>query len=54
MICRLIINCVGGAYLKRPFQRTIEVSDEMTLGELHETIQELTGFDKRNVFDGDR
>jgi hypothetical protein len=33
---------VGGANLEEPFERTIEVSDEMTLGTLHDTIQELT------------
>jgi hypothetical protein len=38
-------TAVGGAYLEEPFERTIEVSDEMTLGTLQDTIQELTGFD---------
>ena len=42
MIYTLNIKCVGGAYLEEPFERTIEVSDEMTLGTLHDTIQELT------------
>jgi Plasmid pRiA4b ORF-3-like protein len=40
----------GGANLEEPFERTIEVSDEMTLGTLHDTIQELTGFDNDHLF----
>ncbi|MFH0342554.1 MAG: hypothetical protein ACHBNF_10580 [Chromatiales bacterium] len=50
MICTLIIKCVGGAYLQEPFERTIEVPDDMTLGGLHNTIQELTGFDDDHLF----
>jgi hypothetical protein len=50
MIYTLNIKCVGGAYLEEPFERTIEVSDEMTLGSLHDTIQELTGFDNDHLF----
>jgi len=50
MICTLIIKCVGGAYFKEPFMRTIEASDDMTLGGLHNTIQELTGFDNDHLF----
>jgi hypothetical protein len=41
---------VGGANLEEPFERTIEVSDEMTLGTLHDTIQELTGCDNDHLF----
>ena len=50
MIYTLNIKCVRGAYLEEPFERTIEVSDEMTLGTLHDTIQELTGFDNDHLF----
>jgi hypothetical protein len=50
MIFTLIIKCVEGAYLQEPFKRTIEVPDDMTLGELHNTIQELTGFDNDHLF----
>ena len=50
MIFTLIIKCVEGAYLQEPFERTIEVSDDMTLGELHDTIQDLTGFDNDHLF----
>ena len=50
MICTLIIKCVQGAYLEEPFGRIIEVPDDITLGELHDTIQKLTGFDNDHLF----
>ena len=50
MICTLIIKCVAGAYFENPFERTIEVPEDITLGELHDTIQELTGFDNDHMF----
>lgn len=50
MICTLTIKCVGGAYFEEPFERTIEAPDDMTLGGLHDTIQELTGFDNDHLF----
>ena len=50
MIFTLIIKCVEGAYLEERFERIIEVPDDMTLGELHNTIQELTGFDDDHLF----
>jgi len=40
----------GLAYLENRSSETIEVSDEMTLGTLHDTIQELTGFDNDHLF----
>lgn len=50
MIVTLVIKCVEGAYFEDPFKRTIEVPDDMTLGELHDTIQDLTGFDNDHLF----
>ncbi len=50
MICTLAIKGVGGAYLEEPFKRTIEAPDDMTLGGLHDTIQELAGFDNDHPF----
>jgi hypothetical protein len=37
-------------YLEEPFERTIEVRDKMTLGRLHDAIQQLTGFDNDHLF----
>ncbi len=50
MTSKLIIKCVRGAYLEEPFERTVETSEAMTLGELHEEIQRLTGFDNDHLF----
>jgi hypothetical protein len=50
MIYTLTIKCVWGAYLQKPFERTIEAPDDMTLGELHDAIQDLTGFDRDHLF----
>jgi len=50
MIYTLRIRCVWGAYFEQPFERTIEVSDDTTLGELHDIIQDLTGFDNDHLF----
>ena len=44
MIYTLCIKCVSGPYLEKPFERTIEAPDDMTLGDLHDEIQNLTGF----------
>ncbi len=50
MIYTLSIKCVWGAYFEQPFERTIEVLDDMTLGELHDAIQDFTGFDNDHLF----
>jgi len=50
MIFTIVIKCVEGANYQEPFMRTIEVPDDMTLGELHNTIQELTGFGNDHPF----
>lgn len=50
MISTLTIKCVWGAYLKDAFERTLEVPDAMTLGELHDEIQRLTDFDNDHPF----
>jgi hypothetical protein len=44
-IYTLTIECVWGAYLKDRFYRVVEVPCDMTLGDLHFYMQELTGFD---------
>ncbi len=46
----LKIKCVWGAYLKEPFGRTLEVPDEMTLGELHDEIQRVLPASVREKF----
>jgi hypothetical protein len=50
MIYTLRVNCVWGAYFEQPFERTIEVLDDTTLGKLHDIIQDLTGFDNDHLF----
>ena len=50
MICTLTIKCVWGAYLQEPFQRTVEVPDDMTLGELHNTRRLTTILSITTVF----
>ena len=50
MIYTLSIECAPGAYLQDPFERIVEAPDDMTLGELHETIQDLTDFDNDHLF----
>ncbi len=50
MICTLFIKLVGGTYYSTEFERTIEARDDMTLGELHHTMQDLTGFDSDHLF----
>lgn len=50
MIRTLHIKCVSGAYLEEPFERTIEASEDITLGELHDEIQLLSGFDNDHLF----
>ncbi len=50
MIYTLSIECVWGAYLQDPFERIVEAPDNMTLGELHEMIQDLTDFDNDHLF----
>jgi hypothetical protein len=44
-IFTLSIECVWGAYLKERFIRVVEVPSDMTLGDLHFFMQDLTGFD---------
>jgi len=44
-IYTLSIECVWGAYLKDRFLRIVEVPTDMTLGEMHFLMQDLTGFD---------
>ncbi|HLE57364.1 MAG TPA: hypothetical protein VJB15_09795 [Rhodothermia bacterium] len=44
-IFTLSIECVWGAYLKERFHRLVEVPCDMSLGDLHRFMQELTGFD---------
>lgn len=44
-IFTLSIECVWGAYLKEPFLRVVEVPSDMTLGEMHSFMQDLTGFE---------
>jgi hypothetical protein len=44
-IYTLSINCVCGVYLKEPSFRLVELQSTSTLGELHNLIQKLTGFD---------
>ena len=50
MIIKLAIKCVDGAYLREPFERRVEVREDMTLGGLHELIQQLTDFDNDHLF----
>lgn len=50
MIFTLVIQCVRGRYFRTPFVRTVELPVDMTLGELHYTIQQLTGFDNDHLF----
>ncbi|MBI2534166.1 MAG: hypothetical protein HYW03_18415 [Deltaproteobacteria bacterium] len=45
VIYTLLIECVGGAHLKERFHRAVEVPSDMTLGDLHYFMRELTGFD---------
>ena len=45
MIYTLSIECVWGAYLKERFLRLVEVPSDMTLGDLHFFIRDLTEFD---------
>jgi len=45
VIYTLLIECVWGAHLKERFHRAVEVPSDMTLGDLHYFMQELTGFD---------
>lgn len=49
MIITLSIKCVGGAFFEEPFERTLEVREEMTLDQLHYEIQRLTGFDSDHL-----
>ncbi len=44
-IYTLSIECVFGMYLKESFLRVVEVPSDMTLGDLHALIKDLTGFD---------
>ena len=48
-IYTLLIKCVWGAYLNESFLRAVEVSSDMTLGDLHFLIQNLTGFDNDHL-----
>ncbi|MCX7014603.1 MAG: hypothetical protein NTW86_18975 [Candidatus Sumerlaeota bacterium] len=50
MIWTLSIQCVNGPTFDGTFERTIEAQETMTLGELHDTIQRLTGFDHDHLF----
>ncbi|HAM51466.1 MAG TPA: hypothetical protein DCP92_12540 [Nitrospiraceae bacterium] len=50
MIYTVSIKCIWGAYFEEPFERTIEVPDDITLGELHDVMQDLTGFDRDHLF----
>ncbi|MBI4880257.1 MAG: hypothetical protein HY812_11455 [Planctomycetes bacterium] len=50
MVQILTIKCVRGRCLEEPFERTVEVPDGFTLGELHGVIQSLTGFDNDHMF----
>ncbi len=50
MIYTLSVKCVWGAYLKEPFERIIEMPEDMALGELHDTVQDLAGFDRDHLF----
>lgn len=43
-IFTLSIECVWGWHRKEPFLRVVEVPDDLTLGDLHFLIQDLTGF----------
>ena len=50
MITTLTIKCVAGRYLEEPFERVIEVPDDISLGQLHNEIQRLTDFDNDHLF----
>ncbi len=50
MIRTLKIRCVFGPHLEEPFERVIEVFEHMTLGDSHEEIQRLTGFDNDHLY----
>jgi hypothetical protein len=43
-ITTLKIECVFGLDLTDPFERTVEVASDLSLGALHLLIQRLTGF----------
>lgn len=50
MLYTLSIKCIWGAYFDKPFERTIEVPYDMSLWQLHDVIQDLTGFDRDHLF----
>ncbi len=50
MIYTLSVRCVWGVFLEEPFERVIELPENMTLGELHDIIQDLAGFDRDHLF----
>ena len=49
-IFTLSIECVWGIYLKERFFSLVEVQCDMTLGGLHDLLQDLTGFDNDHLF----
>lgn len=51
MIIKLQIECVWGFYLQEKFIRTIEIDEETSLADLHETIQDIVQFDRDHLFD---
>ena len=48
-IYNLSIKCVWGAYLNDRFLRVVEVPSDMTLGDLHFLMLNLTGFDNDHL-----
>lgn len=50
LITTLKITCVFGLYLTDPFERTVEVAADLSLGDLHLLIQRLTGFDNDHLY----
>jgi len=51
MILTLTIKCVRGAYLKETITRVIEIDEETSLYDLHDSIQDAFDFGRDHPFD---
>jgi hypothetical protein len=51
MILTLTIKCVRGAYLKETITRVIEIDEEASLYDLHDSIQDAFDFGRDHPFD---